>query len=329
MGSWPRTLTAVALAAWASAAFGQLSYTKCLDDGKIGAAKRDAINEAALTFVETLLGDSLAAAYDLLSASGKALGSREQFGAQVAPLIKGAAYKSPSVQHTYVITLVGGPPARVPCGILTNADRLTFFTATGVPEQAYVVLQAASRNNRWAVTVWLVPEDGAWKVQAFWQNVSTLGDDGPREVIQRARAQLAKGHRMNAALLYGGAKGLTERGPNMQLGIVQTLADETAKLSAPLEVAGPPPYLWKAKTFTAKVTNLGPLAIAKKYYIAITHEVPALEPVQAVEVQNREVIEYFKARFPEYTDVFSGIVVRATQVGTNKLYGTVDASERN
>jgi hypothetical protein len=320
-------LAAVALAGWASAAVGQLSYTKCFDDSEIAPAKRAALDKAAVGFVETLLGDSIANAYDLLSQGGRAVGPRDQFEAQVAPLIKSAAYKNLSVQHTYVVTLAGAPPQRVPCGILANANEMTFFRVTGVPEQAYVVLEAESRNNRWAVTVWLVPEDRTWKVQAFWQNVSTLGDDGPRDVLQHARAQLAKGHRMNAALLYGAARGLTERGPNMQLGLVQTIANEMAKMSVPQEVAGPGPYSWQTKTFTAKVTHLGPLVIAKKYYVAITHEVPALEPVQAVEVQNREVIEYFKARFPEYADEFSGIVVRANQAGTNKLYGTVDAPE--
>jgi len=39
---------------------------------------------------------------------------------------------------------------------------------------------------------------------------------------------------------------------------------------------------------------------------------------------NTQLLSYLKQRFPEYSEIFAGIVVRAKERGTNRLYGTVE-----
>ena len=74
-----------------------------------------------------------------------------------------------------------------------------------------------------------------------------------------------------------------------------------------------------------KVMNVGPVAIGGKIYVAITHEVSPWQSDQQVDGWNKNLINYFKHRFPEYSGVFAGLVVRAKERGTNRGFGTVDA----
>ena len=45
---------------------------------------------------------------------------------------------------------------------------------------------------------------------------------------------------------------------------------------------------------------------------------------EEVDGWNKQLLTYFKHRFPEYTDTFAGVVARATERGSNRGFGTVD-----
>ncbi|HZS28214.1 MAG TPA: hypothetical protein VFB76_13375 [Candidatus Angelobacter sp.] len=95
-------------------------------------------------------------------------------------------------------------------------------------------------------------------------------------------------------------------------------------LSIPAEVKGPPPFLWKNEEKTYKVLQVGPIAIGGKIYLTVNHEVPLWQSNEQVDGWNKEFIRYIKQHFPEYSDAFAGIVVRAMERGTTREFGTVD-----
>jgi hypothetical protein len=70
--------------------------------------------------------------------------------------------------------------------------------------------------------------------------------------------------------------------------------------------------------------NVGPIAIAGKMYILIVHQVSPWQSDAQVDGWNKELLSYFKRRFPEYSDVFSGLVARAIEQGTSRGFGTVE-----
>ena len=73
-----------------------------------------------------------------------------------------------------------------------------------------------------------------------------------------------------------------------------------------------------------KVLSVGPIAIAGKIYVVIVHEVSPWQSDNQVDGWNKELLKYFKSRFPEYSDVFAGLVARAVEQGSNRGYGTVE-----
>lgn len=310
----------------ASQAFSQIPFaSSCAEDAHIDTVKKKAIDTVAMTFIQTLLGPNPSAAFDLMSKAGQAEATGQQLDGMAAAIIRQFEPKNLTPQHTYLIELKGKSPGRVVCATdLSKPTGWESLAADNIPEQAHVLLSADTINNKLAVVVWLVPEEGEWKVQSFRLNVSTLADKDSLQLWELARAQQARQHSFNAALLYAAAAQTAERGPNFQLGITQSISDEMSKLTVPAEIQGQPPFFWKSGETTYKVASVGPIAVGGRIYIIIVHEVSPWQSNEQVDGWNKELLSYFKRRFPEYSDVFAGLVARATERGSNRGYGTVE-----
>lgn len=296
----------------------------CGQDAQIDATKKKAIESVALHFVQMMFGANPSAAFDVMSKAGQAETTRAQFTA-ATEFARRFEPKNVVVQHTYFILLRGQSPGRVICATdLSKPEGWESLTAENVNEQAYVALSAETRNNKLAIVVWLIPEQKEWKVQHFQLNVSTLGDKDSFELWEMARAQQARQHNFNAALLYTAALQVSDRGPNFQLGITQSISKDMSGLDLPDDTKGQPPFLWKNGEITYKVTGFGPIAIGGKIYVIIAHEVSPWQSDREVDQWNKELLNYFKNRFPEYADVFAGLVARAYERGSNRGYGTVE-----
>ena len=299
--------------------------SSCAEDEHIDAGKKKAIDGIAVNFTQTVLGSTPTAAFDFMSKAGQAETTRQQFDGAVTAIIRQFQPKNVVLQHTYLIELKGKSPGRVVCATdLSKPDGWESLAADNIPEQAHVLLSADTINNKLAFVVWLVPEQGEWKVQSFRLNVSTLAEKDSLQLWELARAQEARQHSFNAALLYAAAAQTADRGPNFQLGITQSISEEMAKLAVPPEIRGQPPFFWKSGETTYKVASVGPIAVAGKIYVIIVHEVSPWQTNEQVDGWNKELLTYFKRRFPEYSDVFAGLVARATERGSNRGYGTVE-----
>jgi hypothetical protein len=300
--------------------------SSCGEDGQIDGTTRKTIDSVAMNFIQTMLGPNPSSAYDLLSKDGQAGTSREQLEGVATKTVRPYEPKNLTVEHTYLIKLKGNSPGRVVCSTdLSKPEGWESLAAKSIPEQAHVSLSADTRNNKLAFVAWLVPEQRDWKVETFWVNISALADKDSVELWNLARAQQTQRHSFNAALLYAAAGQTANRGPNFQLGVAQSIADDMSKLSVPFEIRGQPPFSWGTEEATYKVINVGPIAVGGKIYVTITHEVPPSRSDKEMDALNRKLISYFKRRFPEYSDVFAGVVARAVERGSNRGYGTVDA----
>lgn len=308
------------------AVFAQSPFmSSCAEDKHIEIAKGQAIHSVASDFLEKLLGPNPDGAFDMLSDEGKTNATPQQLKSQAMAIVQLFEPKNISLQHTYLIQLKGKSPGRVVCGTdFSKPDGWESLGAASVPEQAHVVMSAETRNNQLAFTLWLVPEQKTWKVQSFWVNVATLADKDSMQLWQLGRAQEAKGHNFNAAILYTAAAQVANRGPSFQMGIAQSISQDLAKLAVPSEIQGPPPFSWKNGDKTYKINGVGPIAVGGKIYLMIAQEVQPWGADEEVDGWNKELLGYFKLRFPEYSNAFAGLVARATERGGTRGYRTVE-----
>jgi hypothetical protein len=318
--------------AWSQAPF----VSSCAEDAEIEAAKRQAVDNSAIRFLQTLFSPDPSAAFDGLSTERRQITNRDEVSALARNVIQQfftdehdariGDLKDARIQKTYLISLKGKSPGSLVCASnLSKPDGWVSVAASDAPEQAHVLISVPARNNEITFTFWLVPEQNLWKVQSFWTSVSTLADKDALQIWQLARAQVAQGHAFNAALLLNAASGLAQRGPDFQEGITQSISKDISALALPAELKGQPPLLWKSANNTWKVLSVSPTAVAGKIYVIIVHEVHPWQTDAQVDGWNKELLTWFKRRFPEYSGVFAGLVARARESGTNRGYGTVEA----
>ncbi len=112
----------------------------------------------------------------MMSEDGKRNGTPEQLKTMATEMFQKMQLRNPSPMHTYLIELEGKSPGRVICGTnFSRPDDWESLETANVPEQAYVLIFAKMVNNLMVVSVWLVPEQGRWKVQSFWMNAASIG----------------------------------------------------------------------------------------------------------------------------------------------------------
>jgi hypothetical protein len=297
----------------------------CGEDSHVDAAKKQAVDSAAMAFAALLIGTDPGAAFDSFSKVGQQSTTRDGLAASVGPFLRQFPPTNLAVQHTYFINLGGKSPGRAVCGAdVSKPDGWESLAAADVPEQAHVAISADVPNGHIAINVWVVPEANAWKVQSFWLNFSTLGEQDSVQLWTLATAQRARGHNFNASLLYTAATQTSNRGPNFQMGIAQTISKDASNFTPPDQVKGQPPFLWQSGPTTFKVLSVGPIAIAGKIYVIVVHEVAPWSADAQADAQNKLVIAYLEKTFPEISEVFAGLVVRAVERGGNRIYGTVE-----
>jgi hypothetical protein len=306
--------------------------------------KESEIGAAAMSYVKKFLGDDPGAAFDVMSKQGQEGTTRDQI-VQLAPIIRRYTPQNVHLQHLYMVKpaprssrventgalgVLPEVPERVVCGNdPTKPDGWVSLKIINVPAQAHVDLSADAPNNQLSLTVWLVEEQGVWRVLSFSFHVATLADKGAIELWENARDQSLRGHKLNSVLLYGAAAELADRGPNFQLGIQPKILQDMSRFVKPPEIQGLPPYLWENNNVTWKVLNVGLIAISGRIYVLVSHEVAHWQNDDQVNGWNKALLTYFKTRFPEYSEEFAGLVVSAYERGTNRGYRTVDENSPN
>src|SRR5262245_2960290 len=305
--------------------YAQLVLASCASDNEVTVEKRAAIEATALNFVRNMVGSNAPAAYEVLTAGAKQAIPFDQFAGLVRQVIGPMSpFTNVNVSHTYVVKAAsGGANTRILCGNLGRPEDWVAVSAKPGTEQAHAVVDAQTRNNGFTVTLWLVVNDQNWRGEFFNMNASSMVGKTAQDIWQLARAEQNSKHLFNAAVLYATANQLASRGQNFQLGIDPEIKKEMSRLQVPRELQGNPPFAWKLGNDSFKIVNVGPIGVGGKIYLTITQEIAPWGADQDADQQNRVLIMEFIRSVPEYSNVFEGLVVGASEAGGHRVYRTV------
>jgi len=299
--------------------------SSCAQNDKIEPAKRQAIEAAATGFSSSVVTQRPDSAYDMFTAEAKRDISRQEFQAAVQQMAQVfGELTGANVRDVYLVKVVGIVPPRVVCGDdISRPQGWVAVSVRDVSEQAHVIVETKAVNNTLALTLWLTIEDGQWRVYYFQWNVTTLADKSVEDIWLLARRENDKDHAFNSWVLLATAAQLSFRGPHFQLGLQQAIQEDSRRFAPPAELQGQVPYEWKSKNRVFRILQVGPIAVGGKVYLLIAHETEPWSKDEQAEQWNQELIEFFSGRFPEYSDVFAGLVVRAHERGGGRGFGTV------
>jgi len=291
----------------------QRPASSCLVDGQIPAKDLAAVDKAAIEFVQSALSANPETAYAIFTAEAKTGITSENFSAVFKQAIQPMGpFSNLHVAHTYLAQVTGGAQEqRVVCGNQANSASWVAVNTKPGPAQAHVIVEAQTPNNTWAFVLWLLPEQGNWRVQYSQAMATTTVGMTVVELERMAAAEMQAHRNFNAYILYAAALQLAVRGPFLQLGIQPEIQKNLDSLKPPINLQSGPPFDWPLGKSTFKVLNVGPIGISEKIYLLIDHQMETWADDQVADAKNRELIASFAKSYPEYRQVFAGIMVRA------------------
>jgi hypothetical protein len=330
--SSPCVLLAVTLSPLVAApkATSQLFRTSCKADDEVPPQDRESIGQVALKFVEDALGPNTSSAYAAFTANAKESVPLEQFVSGFQNTIKPMGpFKNLRVAHTYLPKLTGGTQEqRVVCGNFSSPEGWVAVNAKPGPVEAYAIVEGDTVNNTSAFIIWLLPEQGNWRVQYVHFATITMVGKSADDLQKIAAGENAKQHTFNAFILYSAALQLADRGPFFQLGTKPEIEKAIGNVPRPPTLQGQAPFVWHFDKSTFTVLNVGPIGIGGKIYLLIDHEVKPWAEDEEADRENRNLITAFAKAYPEYKEAFAGLIVRAHERGSNRGFGSVEENQK-
>lgn len=136
---------------------------RCLSGDDIAIDTRRLLEDTALRFVQTMLGEDPRAAHAAFTAEFAL--SADQFAKMVQQNIQPRGpFRNVRVTHTHLVEITaGGYDSHGVCGSVSPPEERFTVAIKPVPQQAHVIVEADNINNGWAFVLWLIPEP-IWRV---------------------------------------------------------------------------------------------------------------------------------------------------------------------
>ncbi len=207
----------------------------CVSNDLIEKPTREAVDRAALNFAETLEGNAPGSAEALVAQGAKAKLTADaltEMGPRFAAMVKGA----PTVSLTYLVKVAVQTKTTdtAGCPVPGGSGKWDHVDTVNVPEQAHVLMTSAPGAEQTTVEVWLVPEDGAWRVNGFWANYTRRNGVSGDEAWANAKRERAAGHAANAVHWYQVAYQLLYLGPYFTSSTHSDLVQDARSFAASL-----------------------------------------------------------------------------------------------
>ncbi len=294
---------------------------RCKSDSEIGPSERATIESVALSFTTKAFGTDVSGAYAMMTAETKATLTAGGLAAAIGST--GLPTMSPTfkVDHAYLVES-NGSPGRAICGALKDNRWISVAMGTA-RRQAHAMILGQTRNNDWQVSLWLWPDNDGWKVHLLHVGLSGAVGLGAEQIFDMARRERREGHPFNAFVLYVAVRTFLDRGPALQLGLVQAAESDYRTLEAPPELRGQPPYVWSMNGTSYGVSHVAMMGVGGQ--IGLVIELPQREwnGEAAADSFNHEFLNAFVSAHSDYARVFEFVLARAVKPDGSGAFGTV------
>jgi len=307
---------------------------RCQTDDEVPQADRAAYEGPALNFVRALLGPEPSSAYAAGTVAMKQAMTPDAFAAFVRSNVASLGpLGNLHVAHSYYLTgtSTGTERYHVLCtavahGSFSSPEGHVVVAATPAPEQAHVIVEGDTRNNTFAFVLWLILEQGQWRVENMHLTATAMAGKSSLDLWSLARAQRERHHDFNAYLLYAVALQLASRGPAFQLSIQADIEKELRQLQKPRELDGQPPFSWQLGGPSFRILKVAPIGVDGKLYLMLSQEVAPWSDAPEVDRENRDLGSAFSKVDPDYADAFDDLIIEAVEQGGARVFRTLARS---
>jgi hypothetical protein len=233
----------------------------------------------------------------------------------------------PTVRASYLLEASGAAPiarAEFLCGVWATPGWATFAINNLPPGRYGLVIQdIASSKGKYALTMVLKQEGGAWKLAGYYSKPAEIGGHDGQWFLTKAREYKAKGASHNAWFYYLTAWDVTAPVDFMGTRALDKLSDEMQSVRlADLPTSDHPLTLAAAGGRSYQVIYMTALPVGTDLELLVKYRVPDVSDAQRAFDDNMAVIRTIIGRYPELREAFAGVVARATEP-SGRDYGTM------
>ena len=293
----------------------------CLVDNTIPGDQRAALDATGLAFVQAVIEGRAEDAYEIFTSAMKHQLPADQFAQMVAGARKSyGAIQGLHVAHAYLLTDAAGTADKtVTCGAVGLPEEYVSVAVEPVPLQAHLLIEGDIAGNSFTFVLWLIHGQD-WQVQNIYLGMTEMIGKSAVDLWHMAREEEKRHHSFDAALLYGAADNLAERGPDLSLAIRPQLRAEMAALKPPRALQGKSTLTWHLGDKTYTILAVGPVGVRQRLYLMINWETTAWKDDQEVEARSKKLMTDFARVFPEYAAVFAGVIMSAVEKDSGRGY---------
>ncbi|MDB4981838.1 MAG: hypothetical protein JWM82_2590 [Myxococcales bacterium] len=286
---------------------------QCTSDDQIPSLDRSEIERVALSVVGVMFGATPEAGDAMMTKEGRTTG--KTLSAFVPTLRAIVARTGPfrdfSVEQTHLVDSSGsGPAVMALCGSLSEGRRDSVAMKPGF-RQAHVTVAAKASVDDWKISLWLLWEDGSWKVQGVHLGAASVAGRSTDAVLALVRRENAAGHSFNAWILYNTLLSLLDRGASFRPASRQAAETEFRNLARPWEFQGEPPFAWAMNGTLYTVGRVMPITVGKQLGLAFDLPQKTKESNAAADKSNHQFLTDFTGTKPEFSTAFEFLLARA------------------
>jgi len=231
-----------------------------------------------------------------------------------------------TVRASYLLDASGAAPAaraEFLCGVWATPSWATFVINNLPPGRYGVVIQDVNTSKgKYALTMVLQQEGGAWKLAGYYSKPEELGGHDGQWFLAKAREYKAKGSNHDAWFYYLTAWDLTAPVDFMSTRALDKLSGEMQSVRPADLPTDDHPLTLAAGGRSFQVIYMSALPVGTDLDVMVKYRVPDVSDQQRAFDDNMAVIRAIVARYPEFRDAFAGVVARATEL-SGRDYGTL------
>jgi hypothetical protein len=232
-----------------------------------------------------------------------------------------------TVRAAYLLEASGAAPiarAEFLCGVWATPSWATFAIHNLPPGRYAVVIQdVTTPKGKYALTLVLKQEGGAWKLAGYYSKPAEIGGHNGQWFLTKAREYKAKGANHNAWFYYLTAWDVMAPVDFMSTRALDKLSDEMQSVRpADLPASDHPMALTASGGRSYQVIYISALPVDHDLDLLVKYRMPDVSNTQQMFADNTAVIRAILSRYPEFREAFAGVVARATDP-SGRDYGTV------
>jgi hypothetical protein len=232
-----------------------------------------------------------------------------------------------TVRAAYLLEAPGAAPiarAEFLCGVWATQSWASFAINNLPPGRYGLVIQdIGTPNGKYALTMVLKQESGAWKLAGYYSKPAEIGGHDGQWFLTKARDYKAKGANHNAWFYYLTAWDLTAPVDFISTPRLDKLSDEMQGVRpSDLPTGDHPLVLAAGGGRNYQLIHLSALPVGQDLHLLVKYRMPDVSNTQQTFDDNMAVIRAVVGRYPEFRDAFAGVVARATEP-SGRDYGTL------